>query len=84
MPSSYASKVVPGLKGIKVVPSENDLARGCRSLWIGDVLPGTLNITWLDGTESDDVPAHPGLFPFAVKKVRTGATTPLTNVWAVY
>lgn len=80
MAKSYSSDSVAGYAAEKITPSDGVFPSGVsRGLWIGSA--GTINVTFQDGTEADDMPAQVGWFPFHVSKVRPGGTS--DDIWTI-
>jgi hypothetical protein len=71
-------RITPARRWEAVTPG-SALSGKARSLWIGAA--GTINVTELDGTDHDAMPALAGAFPFEVSAVRAGGTA--TDIWAV-
>ena len=66
---------------VPVTKADANMAGGtCRALWVGT--PGTANLMQDDGTIRANVPLKDGLFPCAVRQVRTGGSA--TDIWALY
>lgn len=81
MPAYTANGVLGYGSSLVTKHDTNDLITDgiSRGLIIGTA--GTINVTFPDGSEADDMPAQAGFFPFNVLKVRTGGTA--TNIWTV-